>query len=50
MAAMATVITVLLATRLILKSNTMAVRSVKKGVNYVRGTLFYLVNLVQLGR
>jgi hypothetical protein len=37
MAAMATVITVFLVTRLILKSNTMAVRSVKKGMNYVRG-------------
>ena len=38
MAAMATVITVFMVTRLILKSNTIAVRSVKKGVNYVRGT------------
>ena len=38
MAAMAIVITVFLVTRLILKSNTIAVRSVKKGVNYVRGT------------
>ena len=38
MAAMATVITVFMVTRLILKSNTIAVRSVKKGVNYVKGT------------
>ena len=38
MAAMTTVITVFFVTRSILKSNTIAVRSVKKGVNYVRGT------------
>ena len=38
MAAMTTVITVLLVTRLILKSNTIAIRCVKKDVNYVRGT------------
>ena len=37
-AVMATVITVFLGTRVILKSNTVAVRSVKKGVNYVRVT------------
>ena len=37
-AAMATVITLFWVTRMILKSNTIAVRSVKKGVNYVRGT------------
>ena len=38
MAAIATVTTVYMVTRLILKSNTMAVRSVRKGVNYVKGT------------
>ena len=35
MAAMATVTTVFMVTILTLKSNTIAVRSVKKGVNYV---------------
>ena len=38
MTAMATIITVFLVTRMILKSNTVAIRSVLKGVNYVRGT------------
>ena len=38
MAAMATVTMVFMVTRLILRSNTIAVRSVNKGVNYVRGT------------
>ena len=37
MAAMATLSTVFLVTRLILRSNTIAVGSVKKGVNCVRG-------------
>ena len=38
MAAMSTVTTVCMVTRLILMSNTIAVRSVKKGLNYIRGT------------
>ena len=38
MAVMATIITVFSVARLILKSNTVAVRSVLKVVNYVRGT------------
>ena len=38
MAATATVTAVFMVTRLILKSNTIAARSVKKGVNYVTGT------------
>ena len=38
MAAMTTIITVFMVTRLILRSNTIAVRFVKKGVNYVTGT------------
>ena len=37
MAAMDTVITVFVATRLMLKSNTVAIRPVKKGMNYVKG-------------